>query len=458
MGGKDETNRLKQRIGFWGLLAMCVGLNIGGALFALTSLAAGLTGPSLPLAMLVSAVPAVLAVVPYGVLTSALPTTSATYRYAQLVHPSLALVSMLTLAVCIVIGGQPLFALAFGKYLAALVPLNPVLTGLVVLTVFFVINLLGIDLTARIQTLLFVVLMAALILFVVLGVPRINPAYFTGFFPKGVGGVFAAAGLLFTFCAGGFFVVDLGGEVIKARDIFPRVLFLGMLLAVVFYMFIHVVTVGVMPWNELNGQSLIAVAQTFMPSGALVFFIVGGALVACATTINVIFSVVSRGLMVISAEGLLPAFLGKVNRRYGTPHWGLTVAYLICAASLIGIPSLMFFGSMLNLGLVFAITVVAMSGWILPQRFPFIYGRSSVKISPRRMKAVCGTVVVMNFLIFVFFCLAIGKASLVFGGIVCATCIYALGRGMVLKNIHEEVKCDQSWCEKISTVEEAAAP
>jgi APA family basic amino acid/polyamine antiporter len=457
MGGKDETNRLRQRIGFWGLLAMCVGLNIGGALFALTSLAAGLTGPSLPLAMLVSAIPAMLAVIPYGVLTSALPTTSATYRYAQLVHPSLALVCMLTLAICIVIGGQPLFALAFGKYLSALVPLNPVITGLVVLTVFYVINLLGIDLTARIQTLLFVVLIAALVLFVVLGVPRIDPVNLTGFFPKGVGGVFAAAGLLFTFCAGGFFVVDLGGEVIQARSIFPKVLFLGMILAVVLYLFIHTVTVGVISWSDLKGQSLIAVAETFMPPGALVFFIIGGALVACATTINVIFSVVSRGLMVVSAEGLLPAFLGRVNQRYGTPHWGLTVAYLICVVSLIGIPSLMFFGSMLNLGLVFAITVVAMSGWVLPQRFPFIYSRSSLKTTPGRMKAVCGVVVVMNCLIFVFFCLAIGKASLVFGGIVCATVVYSLGRRMVLKSIHEEVKCDQAWCEKISTVEEAAA-
>ena len=133
----NPTGKLKPRIGFLGLLAMCVGLNIGGALFALTSLAAGLTGPSLPLAMLVSAVPALLAVVPYGVLTSSIPATSATYRYTQLVHPALGLVSMLTLAVCIVIGAQPLFGLAFGKYLHALIPVHPIVSGVLVLTVFF---------------------------------------------------------------------------------------------------------------------------------------------------------------------------------------------------------------------------------------------------------------------------------------------------------------------------------
>ena len=97
-----------------------------------------------------------------------------------------------------------------------------------------------------------------------------------------------------------------------------------------------------------------------------------------------------------------------------------------------------------------------MSGWSLPRRFPFIYSRSSIKISPRRKKVMSGTMVVMNTLIFDFLSLAIGKASLVFGGIVCANIIYALGRRITLRNIHEEVKCDRDWCEKISIAEAAS--
>lgn len=109
--------KLRPRIGFFGLLAMSVGMNIGGAVFALTTTAAGMSGPSLPLAMMISSIPALLAVVPYCMLTMSLPTTSATYRYIQLFSPALALVSSMTLIVCILIGAQPLFALAFGMYL-----------------------------------------------------------------------------------------------------------------------------------------------------------------------------------------------------------------------------------------------------------------------------------------------------------------------------------------------------
>jgi len=401
MMNENAEGKLKKRIGFLGLLAMCVGLNIGGALFALTGLAAGLTGPSLPIAMLISSIPALLAVVPYSILTSAWPTTSATYRYAQLVNPVLAFVCLLTLAVCIGIGGQPLFALGMGVYLKELIPINPILMGVIALTIFYIINLLGIQLTARVQTFLFFILVSALFLYIILGVPHVKAEHFCNLFPKGVGGLIAAAGLLFTFCAGGFFVIDLGGEVIMARKNFPRVLFTGMVMVIIFYMVIHVVTIGTIEWTGLKDKSLVAVAGNFMSRSQLIYFIIGGALIACATTINIIFSVVSRGLLVVSAEGLLPAFIGRVNERFGTPHWGLSVAYVICVISLITIPSLMFFGSMLNLGLIFAITVVTISGLLLYDRHPELYNKSSLKISPRLLKVICWIIIVMNSLIFI---------------------------------------------------------
>ncbi len=439
MGNVPAGGTLKKSIGFLGLLAMCVGLNIGGALFALTHLAAGLTGPSLPLATLVASIPALLAIVPYWILSSAWPTTSATYRYVQLVNPMLAFVCLLSIAVCIAIGGQPLYALAFGKYAAELVPIDPVVIGVLVLTVFYLINLVGIRLTARIQVLLFFVLLSALGMYVVLGLPVLDSGRFAEPFPKGFGGFMAAVGLLFTFTAGGFFVVDLGGEVIMARKNFPRVLVLGMLIAIVIYVLIHVVTAGAIDWRHLQGRSLIDVAENFMGGAALTYFIIGGALVACATTLNIIFSIVSRGLMVVSDEGLLPAFLGRVNKRFGTPHWGLTVTYLVCVASLVAIPSLMFFGAMLNLAMVLAITVVCVAALVVRKRFPSLYGRSSLKLSPGLLTTVCSAVIGANTLILVFLSLAIGKASLVFLGILVSVFVYSLARRRLFETIGENI-------------------
>jgi len=436
MSTGHSERHLKKHVGFLGLLAMCVGLNIGGALFALTTVAAGLCGPGLPLAMAVSAVPVLLALAPYLALTSRIPTTSATYRYSQLFSPAVALVSMFSLFVCILIGGQPLFALAFGKYLSALIPMAPRMSGALVLTAFYLINLLGVRLTMRVQTGLFFVLLSALLLFIGHGLPRIDPAHFAEFFPRGITGVLAASGLLFTFCAGGLFVIDLGGEVLEARQTFARALPLGIGLAVVLYVCIGAVTVGVGDWRSLEGRSLIEVADRFLSEPALGYFIVGGALVACATTINIIFTIISRGVLVVSQEGLLPPLLGAVNRRFGTPHWALTLSYVACLASLLFIPSLLFFGAMLNLGLILSITVVALAGFVAPDRLAAVFPRGS----PAGMRAACAGTVVLNVLIFLFLAVAVGASSLVFLGVVLLCSLYARSQRSRLRRIRERVR------------------
>ncbi len=436
-GGDEQL--LKKHVGFLGLLAMCVGLNIGGALFALTTVAAGFSGPSLPLAMIVSAIPILLAIFPYVALTSVIPTTSASYRYSQLFSPRVAVVSLFTLLICMLIGGQPLFALGFGKYLSSLLPLDPIVTGVGVLTAFYVINLMGVRLTAAIQTALFFMLLAALLLYILLGLPAVEVQNFSNPFPKGVGGMLAAAGLLFTFSAGGIFVIDLGGEIMQARRNFAKALPAGIALAVVLYVLIGIATVGVAKLDDLPGESLIGVAERFMPRPALTYFIVGGALVACATSINIIFTLISRGFLVVSQEGLLPALFGRVNRRYGTPHWGLTAAYLICVAALVGIPSLMFFGSMLNLGLILAISVVTLSGFVFPKRHPDLFERASIPFSGGGLRLICGAILLLNTLIFGFFMVAIGKAALVFLGIVLGSFLYALSKNRALAVINERL-------------------
>ena len=207
--------------------------------------------------------------------------------------------------------------------------------------------------------------------------------------------------------------------------IFPRVLLLGMVIVLVIYISIALITVGAVAPFSLSDESLIAVAENFMSKGTLVYFIVGGALFACATTINILYSILSRGFMVVSREGLLPAFLGKVSERFGTPYWGLTTAFAISLVALISIRSLMFFGSMLNLGIIFGITIVTMAGRAFPERFPELYKRSSIKVPTKLLKIVCWSVILSNSLIFGFFAFAVGRASILFARIAAAMYLYA---------------------------------
>lgn len=427
--------KLRKEISFIGLLAMSVGGNIGGALFSLTNIAGSLAGPALPLAMLISAFPVLLAVIPISVLSSAWPTTSGTYRYAQLFNPKLAFIIMLSLAACAAIGGQPLFALTFGIFLGEIIPVSPVLAGVLLLITFYLINLLGIKLTARIQIVLFFVLVISLLMYVTLGAPGISAGNFSGFFATGVSGLIAAAGILFTFCAGGLLIIDVGNEVKGGENAYPKALLLGILIALALYVTIHIITIGVFDWRALEGTTLFDVAAVFMGSGALTVFIIGGALVATATTVNILFTYIPRGLLVVSSEGLLPAFLGKVNNRFGTPHWALTITCLVAVIAIIVIPSLIFFGAMLNFGLILAIATVCLAGASLPKKYPALYDRANPKFTPRLLKVVTTLIVITCGFIFLFLAVALPQSALIYAGILIIIFLVSLAHTKTFREI-----------------------
>ncbi|MBN1635944.1 MAG: amino acid permease [Deltaproteobacteria bacterium] len=436
----SQERKLKKGVGFFGLLAMCVGLNVGGSLFALTSPAAGLAGPCLPLAMFISSIPILLFIVPLCMLSSGWPTAGASYRYTQLVSPTLALVAGLALLFSMVVGGQPLFALVFGLFLKGIVPVNPILSGVCVLTFFYVINLLGIRIAVLVQNIMFWLLLSALILYVILGAGHIDTANFSNPFPNGIAGVLAAAGLLFTFCAGGLYVIDLGAEVIQAERNFPKALLIGIGIVLLLYIAIHIVTVGIVLWSDLGKQTLVHVAMKFMGKPALAYFVIAGGLVATTTTINVIFSIASRDLMVIAEEGVLPAFIGRVNKRFGTPHWALTFLYIGFVLALIFIPSLLFFGSIMNLGLIFSISCITLAAAVVVKHYPKIYENSYIRVSPHMIRYACFIAITLNVLIFIYLGATMRKAALVFLLVCGVSWLYTRSVKPVLAGIQENNK------------------
>jgi len=423
---------MKKQVGFFGLLALSVGLNIGGSLFGLTIVAAGLTGPSLPLALLISALPVILAVLPFSVLVSAAPTTAATYRYAQLLSPSLALITMMAALTCVMIGGLPLLSRIFGLYLQNLLPINPTISGLLILTVFYLVNMAGIRSTVRVQVILVLLLVSALGLYMVQGASQIEVSRFEELFPHGTGGLLAASGLLFTLSVHGILMVDIGDEVVNARQTIPRVLLLGILIAVSINLSILTVTAGAADTMALASKTLVDVAANFMSAAQLDYFVVAGALLACATSINAVFALVPRWLLVLGNESLLPRFLSRVDIERGSPGGGLTLAYVLAVLALLSQPSLLFLGTLINFPVIVAVTFISVLVITLPHRFPVFYQCSAFRPPPLVLWAVCGTVIATNVAIFVFLASASHRATWTYAGMLLAFGLYAISRRKTL--------------------------
>ena len=426
---------MKRQIGFFGLLALSVGLNIGGSLFGLTAVAAGLTGPSLPLALLVSALPIMLAVLPYGILASAAPTTAASYRYMQLLSPSLALAAIMALVSCAMIGGLPLMSRIFGLYLQDILPINPTISALSILTVFYLVNVVGIRSAVRVQVVLVLLLVSALGLYTVEGASQVETARFHELFPRGIGGLLAASGLLFTLSVSGIAMVDLGGEVINARKTIPRVLLLGIFIAVAINLSILTVTAGATDTMALEGKTLVDVAANFMSAAQLGYFVVAGALLACATSINTVFTLVARWLVVLGTEGLLPRFLSRVDIERGSPFGGLTLAYVLAVLALLTQPSLLFLGTLINIPVILGVALVTSVVIILPHHYPILYERSAFHPPLFILWAVCGTVIAANLSMLVFLASASHKATWTFAGMLLVFGLYAINRRKTLATL-----------------------
>lgn len=386
------TGALRKELNLVLLITMMLGLNIGGALFTLTSAAAGLTGPSLFVAQLISALPVFLALIPYMILTSSAPKTAASYQYAKLFSYPLATAAVMVLLVAIPLGGLPMFALSNAKYFLMLIPGSPqmvpglpitwaAMIAIITLTVFYIINLVGIKPASYVQFSLVLILIMSLLVFIIPGIPSLKLANFTPLFTGGAIGLIAAAAISYTLLAGGLFGIELSGEVRQARATVPKALAISMVAAFVLYILVEIVASGVIDWQTFAEGNLGTSAGVFLSGPWLSFFIIGGGILACTTTIHAVLAIAGRYVLVFAEDGFFPRFFTHINKKFGTPHWGLTLPYALPVIVLLFITDITILGAMLNFGLLFMVTLVLIAAYRLPKSHPELFEKSKIKTS-----------------------------------------------------------------------------
>ncbi|MFB6267096.1 MAG: APC family permease [Halodesulfurarchaeum sp.] len=396
-----SEGNLRSAIGLRDAVAIEVGLIIGAGLFSLTGVATAIAGPMVFLAYLLSFAIVILGLIPTAMLGAAFPTTGGNYRYpSRLFSPHVAFLSTWGLAVSMFVGGLPLYALSFGEYVADLVPVDPTLVAVIALSVFWLANVAGIDIAARLQTVMFLSLVASLLLFIGFGLPAIEPANLGGFFTKGPTGLLTGAAVLYFVCLGANFVVDIGGELVTATTTIPRSFAVSVPLVMVLYVFTALVGVGTVGWTALAGQTLSVPARAFLSPTLATLFIVGGALFAIATTINAVFIIAPKYLLVLAADNVFPSLVARVNDRFGTPHWGLTVIYLVSIAAVLSPLPFDQLGSMLGFGGIFLIVPVMIGAIRFAREHPASY--ADAPFSPRKSVLYASAIgaVVLNTLLF----------------------------------------------------------
>jgi APA family basic amino acid/polyamine antiporter len=324
-----NQDQLKRTIGLPGALGVTINQVIGGGIVSLTGVAIGITGGGTPWAYIIAVITIILVSIPYASMASALPTVGGTYTWpARVVHPRLGFLNMwlALMQQC----ALSLYGLSAGIYLNSLADFfDPVVVAVVIVSVFYVANLMGAAFSSRVGVWLMVLMLLGFSVFIIAGFGHIEWNAYPEPLPHGFTQLLSAAALLTFATMGSFGVAELGREMKNpARDI-PLAMIGGTLIVGLLYVLISIPAVGVLPIAEVSGQPLSVVAAEIMPHGWWVFFILGGAMVAIVSTLNAQLLWGSKGLVAATDDGWLPAAFGRVNARFGTPHWILTALFVL---------------------------------------------------------------------------------------------------------------------------------
>lgn len=380
-------------------ISLAIGFTIGSGIITQTGIGIGMTGRSIFLAFLVSAVLFLISFRPIFMMSTILPTTSAAYVYSkELLHEDVGIfyayvyfLGRMTIAV---------FGISLAQYLASIVPalsgeLAQRAVAVGVLTVFFVINLFGVKAAAKIQNVMCIILIAGLALYVVLGIGKVDyGTYFTeGFFTGGFTGFYSAVALLYFAVGGAYIITDFASSIKDAPKVMVKVI-VGVTLGVcLLYMLMGVVASGSVPVSEAAGKPLTISASVVMPNQLLYcFFIIGACIGALITTMNSSFVWYSSALLGPCEDGYFPRTLAEKNR-YGVPWKLMTIFYLFGAVpAVIGMDLTVL--SKMAIGLTILGTCIPMAGILkLPYKYEKEWKASKYAARYPKWRRICMVII-----------------------------------------------------------------
>ena len=419
--GDEPEYQLKKRLTALDLTVFGVGVVIGAGIFTVAGRAANqLAGPAVIISFIVAAICCALAALCYAEFASSIPVSGSAYTFSYASLGELVawiigwdLLLELLLGASVVAQGWSAYLGIFLDHVGITIPESVAYGSSFDLPAFLLVLMLtalvsvGIKESLRVNMAL-VALKIFIVLFVIFaGLSYIKTSNYSPFIPPsvpsksgstmeqpllefifgfapsafGISGIFAAASLVF-FAYIGFDVVATTAEEAKnpARDL-PRGILGSLVICTVLYCATALVLTGMVKYDQLEEAGSLAGAFEQVGKPAYATLISAGAVAGLTTVVMTLLIGSSRVVFAMSRDWLLPAGLGKVNKRTGTPlkitiGLGLLVA-IVAAVTPVG--KLEF---MINIGTLTAFFLVSIAVPVLRKRRPDFKRAFKVPFSP----------------------------------------------------------------------------
>lgn len=382
-----ETH-LKAGLDLPAVVALGLGTAVGVAIFSVVAPAAALAGPGMLLAVIVAALPMFIIAVNYAFLGSALPASGASYEWPRrFIHPAVGF-AVAWLRIASSASAMVVLALVLVRYLSMVVELPTKLTMFTMFALVLLANLFGVSIAARVQKFLMGALVLLFLIFAAWGLPSIDVANYSPFLSQGIDGVLACVPLLLSLFFGIEAATEVGEEIKDSRKMIPLGIALSILAAVILYLLVAAVALGVLGGPALASSEapILDTAKRFMGPWATPI-IVTAAVVAIGKSLNAIFLIFSRSLYAMGRTGMLPSALGRVHPRWGTPYVACLVVFAFCVAGLLLPMSLTFLFLAVSIPTLLKYVSTSLCVGRVVRVFPEIYQQATFRFSERAMLA-----------------------------------------------------------------------
>ena len=381
----SSTKDLARVLGKKELMGIAIGQIIGAGIMSMMGVAIAMTGRSANLAFMLSAVFTMCTFFPSIFITSCIRMRGGMYTQMAIFAGD-KFAGYYSVVYFITNMSLAMYALSFAEYALALLPSggSEKVIALIVGTAFFVLNYFGVDLMAKIQNLLVVVLVFSLGMFAVFGLPSVDLAnYFSNadglFLTDGITGFLTATAYLGFATGGATVILGVSAECKNPTKDIPFVIIVSTVGVAILYGFVATTAAGVLPVEQVMNQPLTLVAQQILPTPLYILFIVGGAMFALATTLNSQIMSCTKPVMQSCEDGWFPTSLATLSK-FKTPYKILIIYYFILVVPILLDLEIAQISSVVQIlgyinNLIFTITAMK-----LPKMFPEAWEKSQFHV------------------------------------------------------------------------------
>ncbi len=401
----DSEHGLKRALSATNLIFIGVGCIVGTGIFVITGTAAAqYAGPALSISFLISAIVCMFVALCYTEFASMIPISGSAYSYAYTTVGELLAWFIGWNLVLEYIFGASLVAVGWSGYVVSFLkdwgivippelssaPLDYhegwIQTGAIInLPSVFIVALIttvlvfGIKESVRFNNIIVIVKIAVILLFIGFGLSHINTDNYVPFIPENTGiqgqfgwsGVFRAAGIIFLAFVGFDAVSTVAQEAKNPQRDMAKGILGSLIIVTVLYIAVSLVLTGMVNYRLLNVPDPIAVGID--SAGPSLFWlrpiIKIGAIAGMSSVILVLITGMPRILYSMSNDGLLPPVLGRVHKKYRTPHITTIIVGSVIAV-ISGLFPIDLIGELVSIGTLLAFAMVCVSILILRIRRP----------------------------------------------------------------------------------------